>query len=490
MSFLPPDYKLPEAYPSYNYKPKVLELIARTLGDEFSGSVVVSLLKSAGIPDSEIDYPNTKWKTILGAFKYAMNEWNENHITIESVIEEFLDPLSHNVDEEKEKVLYEKIKKILKYADLVVVKSENRYVILDKQDFETFSIDKFEEEANDPDSEYNNQYYKKIEEEKNRKKDFEIIIANKEKIQEIREYHQAYIDLLEIFCNNPSRPTDNLNSHYIFLKKHLQKLIDGLRLNKITYIYTPFRGDLYSAEKEWGQDIIRGPISWDKIRPELYSMHSWITQRCNVVENHKQQSDNKKKLAEITDFISQIRTKKTPLKEHQKTMKIEISKIPELTIKNVEDDATVKNKKKIYLPKFSATTWSKVQIRFIDESTVYITADKKTATANYEGLGFCNDKNGKPNTAWKFLLELSKNKGETPIIQSPIPDTIKNQKRVLSDRLKTIFKNDTDPFDDFSQSKTYRIKIGLIPPTQEQGKDKYGINDYLDETMTSQYEVD
>ncbi len=58
----------------------------------------------------------------------------------------------------------------------------------------------------------------------------------------------------------------------------------------------------------------------------------------------------------------------------------------------------------------------------------------------------------------------------------------------LSDRLKTIFKNDTDPFNDFSEANTYKIKLKLLPPTDEEKPDNLGVDDYLKETMTSQYE--
>lgn len=153
-----------------------------------------------------------------------------------------------------------------------------------------------------------------------------------------------------------------------------------------------------------------------------------------------------------------------------------------------EEGVVVKNKKKIALPKFPPTEWSKVEIRFISETDVYLKAGEKSATADYEGLGFRNDKNGKPNTAWHFMLALAKNGGETPTIPSPVPDAVKNQKRVLSDRLKTIFKNDTDPFHDFSETHTYKIKLKLLPPVPAGQSDELGVDEYLEDTMTSQYE--
>src|ERR1035437_1093276 len=126
MSFLPPDYKTPETCPSYDHKPKVLELIAQTLGSGFSKSATMLLLKSAGVPGSEIKNKNENWKIILDAFKYAMNENNKAQINIERVIEEFLDPLSHNADEEKAKILSGKIEKLLKYDKLILRQVDER----------------------------------------------------------------------------------------------------------------------------------------------------------------------------------------------------------------------------------------------------------------------------------------------------------------------------------------------------------------------------
>jgi hypothetical protein len=165
--------------------------------------------------------------------------------------------------------------------------------------------------------------------------------------------------------------------------------------------------------------------------------------------------------------------------------KIEITQMPELSIKTSDESIVTKNKKKISLPKFPATDWNKVTVRFIDEQNVYITADTKTATADYETLGFRDDKSNKPNKAWEFFFALAQNNGETMTIPSPIPDTVKQKKRQLSDRLKTLFKNDTDPFYDFTETKTYKMKVKLIPPTK-QNEDKYGVGEYLHETMSSE----
>jgi hypothetical protein len=171
--------------------------------------------------------------------------------------------------------------------------------------------------------------------------------------------------------------------------------------------------------------------------------------------------------------------------------KIEIVGMPELQVKKTEEDGVLlKGNKKIHQPKFKPTDWSKINIRFLNERDVLITTDQKEVTpADYEILGFSDDKKKKPNTAWAFLFGLSKNNGETSKLPKPIPDTIKQQKLSLSQRLKAIFKNETDPFYDSTETQTYKIKIKLTPPQSEQeNEDKYGTKEYLKETMIEEYE--
>lgn len=320
---------------------------------------------------------------------------------------------------------------------------------------------------------------------------------------------------------------EELNAKYILLMDNLDEILnrdDFTELKKLKPEYLPehlfqaidemdvwwecggqssvigFIGDIESAWVRNGQQ--RFPIS--------LALNEQFTQTKEIIANHKKHKQEKwdhisKKIDEdVKDdtFWKKNGTEKNgktsekstsePQKIiHEHTHRFENSiqeKEIDLNHKFVEDEVLVKNKKKISLPKFPRTEWSKVEIRFIDKNTVHIQAGEKTATADYEGLGFRNDKNGKPNTAWSFLFQLAKTNGETQTIPSPIPDYIKQHKMALSDRLKTIFKNDTDPFYDFSEANTYKIKLKLLPPTDEEKPDNLGVDDYLKETMTSQYE--
>jgi hypothetical protein len=169
--------------------------------------------------------------------------------------------------------------------------------------------------------------------------------------------------------------------------------------------------------------------------------------------------------------------------------KIEITAMPELKMRSVDDDSITKGKKRIFPPKFTSTDWSKATIRFINERDVVIIAGTKQVASDFEALGFGNARSGKPDSAWRFLLELARNSGATPTLDTPIPDNIKQHKKTISDRLKALFKNETDPFYDPTDTRVYRIKLTLMPPESDIVKaDTLGVGEYLAEAMPERYD--
>lgn len=208
-------------------------------------------------------------------------------------------------------------------------------------------------------------------------------------------------------------------------------------------------------------------------------------------------------ISEISDLrklVKELQTKEDVERE-QKPLLIKIVGGMEDVEKNLEaiatknEDVTVtKGKKRIRLPHFPPTAWKDVSIRFLDERNVFIQGNKKTSIADCESLGFLDEKSSKPNLGWEWLLELVRNNGESKEYPSPIPDTIKQRKRQISDFLQRLFKNDTNSFETIEtglRKVKYRAKITLIPPQADannEESDHLGIKEYLKETMTSQYE--
>jgi len=454
------------------YSSKVLELVAREVANYFTGTEIVQMLTEFGMAREHIQYPNTKWWTINEAFKYIKANHEDPETSISKLIMDFIHPLSHNLDEEKAEALADKVGKYLKYDNFKVQWTGDDYLIFSQED-----LDGFHEQDEEMIAKY---------EEDEKIKDG-ILKQHTEVIKKLRDSHQAYIDVIELFCRNPKKPTKELNDAYLFLSKKLENTIKELNLKSFGVgFYKPFNNDLYSAEIEWNgtgrfDDLRLTPqLSWDAIRPSLYRAHSEIVRVLAISEGDMEMTDDDKKLEEITSFISQARTPTPPPRPPVKAPvhRIEITN-PELVFRNAEEKVITKGKKRVYPPHFKSTDWSKITIRFIDERNVIIQADGKQAPSNFEALGFADGKKDRPDTAWGFLLGLAKNNGETQKLSKPIPDTIRQQKKKLTERLRKIFDNDSEPFYSPEDTQTYRIKINLIPPASEEAKHAYDPSELL-----------
>jgi len=411
---------------------KIKEKIAKTIAEHFTTSEIISVFADLKISTNQSLY--AKWRIILDAFSRVETEEDFFYI-----IGQFCHPL--NFEDKKSQVAFvDALNKILLYEDIEIQYKDKTVNIVSIKGGPQSDFSKSR-----PKTKTSTDYV------------IEAINFFKNEYNKVRVSGLSYeYDLGQNFA----KANDDIEEEDA--DKHTFKLKALEQLKNVGFIKD------YEIEE---RVINEGYYVWD------YAI-------CKIDESKITQKEAPKATAEGVEAL----TKKVI---HEHTHRFENSiqeKEIDLNHKFVEDDVLVKNKKKISLPKFSSTEWSKIEIRFIDKDTVYMKAGQKTATADYESLGFRNDKNGKPNTAWHFLFELAKRNGETQAIPSPVPDSIKQQKRALSDRLKTIFKNDTDPFNDFSEANTYKIKLKLLPPTDKEKPDNLGVDDYLKETMTSQYE--
>lgn len=373
---------------------------------------------------------------------------------IAEIIETLLHPLNHNADESKTEEIAEKLNKYLRYDNFYIQNTGKDYIVLSEADMIEMhtSSPEFEEQ-----------------EKQNKKEDEENIRKNKELIRELRDTHQSYIDILEIFCGDTKKPTKELNDAYIFLSNRIEKTIKELGLKTYyLHFHKPFKNDLYSAEMEKIKQGSR--LSWDNIRPTLYVVHSDITKILNMTEEDTQMTDEEKKLENITKLISEKRTQKVVSVETQKTMKIEISKMPDLNVRNVEDSIIVKNKKKrTTLPKFPRTEWTKVSITFLDETNILLSDGKSTKPSSFIGMGCEDGRNGRSDENWAFLLKLAKGNGQTPPLSKKERQSEKKQKQKITDILRKIFNNDSDPFET-EAGGVYKAKFNIKYNTDEKEK--------------------
>ncbi|HAW57726.1 MAG TPA: hypothetical protein DCX03_01720 [Bacteroidales bacterium] len=497
-----------------SYSEKVVDLVAKEFCEVLPNWEIKKVIKPIIKKDNElynqeeikgyfdeIDIGNYPFYTFSETLQAVRRKDKEADIRISAIITKLLHPLNYNADENQAEKIANKINKYLKYDRKVVDcfdKETGEYAVCRIANLEDEEYFRTEDEIT-------------LFEEEQEELQFLRLPENKEKISTLRKAYQTFINIVEVYCENPSKPSNEMNDAYLKTKELIADAVrdlrlyanngDNKRIHTLEHYFIPFN-NLFTAEREYTPDVMEidlsgKKLSWDYIRPKMNATYGCINDLYYKIDGSDMPSkpDVQQIIDSASSLLSKIKKnnkKEKDTKQRASTtnpvQKIEITNMPELRVRNADDSAIVKNKKRIALPKFSSTSWSKVEIKFINEEVVYIKADKKTATVNYEGLGFNNDKTGKPNTAWHFLFELAKRGGETSEIKSPIPDSIKQHKKTISDRLKKIFKNDTDPFYDFLETNTYKIKIKLMPPIDEDQNDKLGIKEYLKETMTSEYE--
>jgi len=423
----------------------VKERIARVVAEHFSTSEIVSVFTDANTPTNESLF--AKWRIVLDAF----SKMTDQEQGIPYIIEAFCHPLNFQDQQVREKLIKE-LNAILSYEDLEIKATDRTSKVC----FNGKPID----------SSVNVAHFKTP-----------IDYVTEALSFFKNEYNKVRISGLSYEYSLG----ENSNSHVIEngREEYDEKLKAIKQLKDVGFI-TEYKIEPKAEGKNDYIDYV-----WDYAVCKIDD--SKITQKeAPRATDAGVQNLTQKIIHEHTHhFENSIQEKDIDLNH-----KVEIVKIPELQIKNVEENTLKKGKKRIRLPKFNQTDWAKVTIRFLDERNVLITADKKELVpADFETLGFADDKRDKPNLAWTFFLGLAQNNGETKPLATPIPDSIKQQKKYLSDCLKTIFKNDTDPFYYSTETHIYKIKINLISPQLEsRDKDEYGIQEHIKEIMTGVYE--
>ncbi len=414
----------------------IKEKVARIIADYFTTAKIVSVFTDMNVPTDVALY--AKWRITLDAF----NKMSSPEEAIPAALENFAHPLNFG-DPDLRKQFVKQINKVLGYAGLEIHATEFKSQMLDQHGFPVIA-----EEVDATPHKTPADYVK------------EVISFFKD------EYNKALVaGLTYEFCLGEAADMDGRYSDaYLGRQKAVEQL---KRIGFITELV---------HEQQMSNDN------------EVYDIAM-----CKIDESKLTQKEEPKATAAGAEAIAQKviheHTHRFENNDSVSPFKMEITKIPELQVRNVEDTSIVKGKKRVHLPKFNETEWSKVVLHFTDEWGVVITAGKKQAPSDYKALGFADDKRDRPNKAWGFLLALARSGGATPTLPKPIPDDYKQLKKQVSDRLKVIFKNETDPFYAVGDTGVYRIKIALKPPHTDAAKpDKLGIQEYLKDTMTEEYE--
>lgn len=250
---------------------KALELIAKKIGDIDSEDNLIKFLRSCGV-DEELIIPDTKWRMVFNVMTYlASSDKTSDKDALGKIIGGATHPLMHEGNEGSASVLRKQFDEYLKYDNMGIAYDEKdgSYEALRNANDEE-QMDAANEELN-PYEEYSEKQLL-----------FLSRPENKEKISLLRKSYQSLINVVFAFCENPARPTVELNQDFQSLFYLINKIVDDLELSKVDslplsrnahFFILPFY-NLFSAEivcQEQDEEL-----SWQRIRPEMYAMYGDI----------------------------------------------------------------------------------------------------------------------------------------------------------------------------------------------------------------------
>jgi len=271
---------LPKAEPVI--KLKTLEHIARDLQDYFTGKDIVALLKEAGVDQELIVYPQSKWLIFYAVFKeLALSKDTKDGDLLFKILGDAIHPLNWGGDfsAEKSEWLQEKFNKYLEYDGLALFYSdaEKKYEVLRKlhaeEEEDVIGGDLFVQEQEEL--------------------AFLRLPENKEKISTLRKAYQVFMNIAEVFCDNPSKPSNLMNHSYVITKKLITDAARDLhlyvssasgvqRIHTLAHYCIPFN-NLFTAEAEY-KDRASEKLHWDEIRPKMNATYGCIDELYRKVD--------------------------------------------------------------------------------------------------------------------------------------------------------------------------------------------------------------
>lgn len=120
----------------------------------------------------------------------------------------------------------------------------------------------------------------------------------------------------------------------------------------------------------------------------------------------------------------------------------------------------------------AGTRWEDFIIKFLTDNKILVSVRGKNEELNYEEMGFEDRRSGKADSQWAFLRILARSSGEISWSDQNANDTFKKVKERLATKLQAYFSIDYDPFHPYLESKSYKIKLTLIPPPDSEKKPK------------------
>jgi hypothetical protein len=116
----------------------------------------------------------------------------------------------------------------------------------------------------------------------------------------------------------------------------------------------------------------------------------------------------------------------------------------------------------------AGTKWEDFVIKFLDENKVLVQVKGQSDELTYKTMGFDDKRSGKPDSQWAFLKILANQGGEIRWSDQNSNENFKKVKERLANKLQSYFAIDYDPFYPYSEGKSYKIKLTLLPSEDPQ----------------------
>lgn len=382
-------------------RPENTEYISRNIGDRYSGIPLFEKLKSMGVSEDVVIYPNTKWRMVYDVMNHYSNlpDTQKALEMLSKIIDLSVHPLNCGADMELSEKLISDFNKRLGFDKLALVKEKDGSCLLTEI--------------------------------------FTVIIPPEEK---------------------------SLTDYIVEAVNYFKDEYNKVKLNGLTYKYMLGQNKqelLFTYDIE---DVIESLHRTENRARAIEELH-----KIGFVKEYKIETLSKNNVYDIgTDYAfcvideSKLTEKQEPatdfgvesviqkvVHEHTHTFENSIQeKEIILNIKNSEENIVRKNNgKRVTLQKFPRTEWAKVSITFLDETNILLSDGNSTKPSDFEGLGCEDSRNGKTDENWNFLLKLAMNDGQTLPITKAERTKQKKQKQKITDILRKIFQNDTDPFE-------------------------------------------
>lgn len=286
----------PRTYDQPIINEKALELIAEDLSSRNSHATLDDFFRELKIP-AGIEAEGSKKVRVLSILRaLALTDKDK----LFQFIEEAVHPLRFGADDERAKATVEKYNNFMKYDGWqIVLPAENGFVpdIVSAGTINQVIHEGQKGVPQDPD-----------------------------KISLLRQAYQVLMNIVEIFCYNPTEPDVQLNKFYTYLDKLVWDTIDELRIHNLFYHYRKPFTNLFAAEKECG-----GKVAWAIFRPEMQAMFGQI-ETLYQEQNGSDilaEPDTQKQLNDIKLYLSELKGKlrETVNQQQEKEQPLDIGKI-------------------------------------------------------------------------------------------------------------------------------------------------------------------